>query len=153
MNCQQSLKETAAQNKSILFCVFIKELGQIFKNHTKKLFLNVGQQKLISVTTLGNQFFVQKIVGISTNDRNFSNKHGAKRFEQHCYGEDFLWISQDRLLSKPWSFKFHRCFDYSVLFMLSQCLNKLVWLLYRVLKSHSEVLQQVKLILMLQIQL
>ena len=65
----------------------------------------------------------------------FSDKHRSQRW----YGEAFLWISHDRLLSRPWSFKFHTCFDSSVTFMHSRFLKDFVWLLYRDLNSPSEV--------------
>ena len=37
----------------------------------------------------------------------FSDKHRLQRFEPCWYGETFLLISHDRLLSRPWPFKFH----------------------------------------------
>ena len=67
----------------------------------------------------------------------FLDKHRSQHFEPHLYDEVFLRIFQGRLLSKPWSFKFHTCFDNSVSFMHSRCLKNFVWLLYRALNSPS----------------
>ena len=69
----------------------------------------------------------------------FSDKHRFQCFEPHWYGEAFLWIFHDRLISKSWPFKFHTCLDNLVAFMHSRCLNDFVWLSYRVLNSPSEV--------------
>ena len=67
----------------------------------------------------------------------FLDKHRLQRFAPRLYDEVFLRISQGRLVSRPWSFKFHKCFDNTVSFIHSRCLNNFVWLLYRVLNSPS----------------
>ena len=56
----------------------------------------------------------------------FSDNHRSQALEPQWYGEAFLWISHDRLLSKPSSFKSHICFDNSVSLMHSGFLNDFV---------------------------
>ena len=81
-----------------------------------------------------------KVSGSGQMMETFSDKQRLQYFEPDCYGEAFLWISHDRLLSRPWSFKFHTCFDSSVSFMHSWCLKVFVWFMYRDLNySPSEV--------------
>ena len=80
-----------------------------------------------------------KVSGSAQIMETFSDKQRSQRFEPHWYGEAFLWISHDRLLSRPSSFKSYTFFDSSVSFMHSQCLKDFVCLLYRDLSSPSEV--------------
>ena len=80
-------------------------------------FFSVCQQKFISVVTLENYFEVilfNKVAGSVQMMEHFSDKHRSQRFEPHSYCETFLGISHERLLLKPWSFKFHTCFNNSV---------------------------------------
>ena len=49
-----------------------------------------------------------------------------KRFELYWYGETFLRICHYRLLSNPWPFKFHTCFDNPVSFIVSEKLCMVV---------------------------
>ena len=133
-------KRTAAQNMSILLCVFIKELGHIVKNHTMTIISYCWPTKIYFLwwhLEISSILFFSKVSWSAEMMETFSDKHRSQRFEPHWYGEVFLWISHDRLLSRPWSFKFHTCFDNSVSFMHSRCLKDFVWLLYRVLNSPS----------------
>ena len=49
--------------------------------------------------------------------KTFSGNHKSQGFESHWYGKTFLWISHNRLLSRPCSFNFGTYFDKSVSFM------------------------------------
>ena len=85
-------KNTAAQNLSILFCVFIKELEQIVKNHTMTIISLRWPTKIYFCggTCKSVQFFCLVKCLASANDGNFSGKHRSQRFEPHWYGEAFL---------------------------------------------------------------
>ena len=63
---------------------------------------------------IGSVILLNRVSGLAQIMETFSNQHKSQRFEPHWYGEAFLLrISNDRLLSKPWSFKSHTCFDNS----------------------------------------
>ena len=68
---------------------------------------------------ISSVLLLNKVPGSAQMMETFSDKHRPQRFERHWCCEAFLWISYDRLLSKPWSFKFHTCFDNPVSFMHS----------------------------------
>ena len=123
---------------SILFCAFIKEMGQTVKNHTMTIIFNFGQQKFISVATLRNQFSSQ-VSGPAQMMETFSDKHRSQRFELHWYGEAFLWIYHDRLLSRPRYFKFHTCFDNCISSMDSRfCMLVIPWFELPFQRFHSK---------------
>ena len=88
---------------------------------------------------ISSVLFFSKVSGSAQMMETFLTKQRLQHFEPHWYGEAFLWISHDRWLSSPWSFKFHTCIDSSVSFMHSQCLKDFVCMLYRDLNSPSEI--------------
>ena len=100
-------KKTAAQNMSTLFCFFIKELGQIVKNYHDNYFLMLAKKNVFLWWHLEISLVLlfSKVSKSAQMMETFSNKHRLQHFEPQWYGEAFLWISHDRLSSRPWSFK------------------------------------------------
>ena len=116
-NLPEVLNKKCNTKYVILFCVFLKKLWQIVKNHTTiitssrwltKIYFFGGTWKLVQL------FYVIECLDQHKWWKHFLKKHKSQRFEPHWYGEAFLWNSHNRLLSKPWSFKFHTCSDDSV---------------------------------------
>ena len=75
--------------------------------------------QIIVMRQLLNYLFLlfSKVSGSAQMMKTFSGNHKSQGFESHWYGKTFLWISHNRLLSRPCSFNFGTYFDKSVSFM------------------------------------
>ena len=93
-------------------------MGHILKNHATTI---ISQSSPTKTYLCGDTWkFIQCLCLIEGLDNKLSTQM-MERFATFWYDGAFLWISHDRLLSKPWFFKFHTCFDNSVSFVHLWC--------------------------------
>ena len=102
---QLTQKNRSAKYVNFVLCFYKGIRANSWKPHNDDYFLTLTNNNLFLWRHLQTSWVLlfSKVSGSAQTMETFSGKQRSQRFEPHWYGEAFLWISHDRLLSRLWS--------------------------------------------------